>query len=415
MGIGIDEIIGRVATNLEHLKQYTATPGDGCTRLPFTKEARDAVNYLTKVMEEASMEVHEDAAGNVIGIMKGENPDAPCVMMGSHYDSVVNGGDFDGIAGVVCAIEVARQLKENGVAPKRNFVVVGFCDEEGMRFGTGYFGSGAMLGNRDVEYCKNFKDKDGVSIYDAMVGYGLVPEKVEEAKWPEGSIGHFLEAHIEQGPVLDAENIELGLVEGIVGIQRYQVTVHGRADHAGTTPMDMRMDAVDAATKVISKIPDWAREKADGTVATTGYIKTVPGGMNIVAERVEFTVDIRSMNNDNINDIANRIRAALEREVKAMGGSYEIDTKLVITPVFLSKEMLGVMEEGCKKHGFSYKYLPSGAGHDALEIGQVIPTVMLFVPSKDGRSHCPVEFTKYSEFAKATVIMTELATKLLEE
>ena len=248
-----------------------------------------------------------------------------------------------------------------------------------------------------------------------MVGYGLVPEKVEEAKWPEGSIGHFLEAHIEQGPVLDAENIELGLVEGIVGIQRYQVTVHGRADHAGTTPMDMRMDAVDAATKVISKIPDWAREKADGTVATTGYIKTVPGGMNIVAERVEFTVDIRSMNNDNINDIANRIRAALEREVKAMGGSYEIDTKLVITPVFLSKEMLGVMEEGCKKHGFSYKYLPSGAGHDALEIGQVIPTVMLFVPSKDGRSHCPVEFTKYSEFAKATVIMTELATKLLEE
>ena len=411
MGIGIDEIIGRVATNLEHLKQYTATPGDGCTRLPFTKEARDAVNYLTKVMEEAGMEVHEDAAGNVIGIMKGENPDAPCVMMGSHYDSVVNGGDFDGIAGVVCAIEVARQLKENGVAPKRNFVVVGFCDEEGMRFGTGYFGSGAMLGNRDVEYCKNFKDKDGVSIYDAMVGYGLVPEKVEEAKWPEGSIGHFLEAHIEQGPVLDAENIELGLVEGIVGIQRYQVTVHGRADHAGTTPMDMRMDAVDAATKVISKIPDWAREKADGTVATTGYIKTVPGGMNIVAERVEFTVDIRSMNNDN----ANRIRAALEREVKAMGGSYEIDTKLVITPVFLSKEMLGVMEEGCKKHGFSYKYLPSGAGHDALEIGQVIPTVMLFVPSKDGRSHCPVEFTKYSEFAKATVIMTELATKLLEE
>ena len=404
MGIGIDEIIGRVATNLEHLKQYTATPGDGCTRLPFTKEARDAVNYLTKVMEEAGMEVHEDAAGNVIG-----------VMMGSHYDSVVNGGDFDGIAGVVCAIEVARQLKENGVAPKRNFVVVGFCDEEGMRFGTGYFGSGAMLGNRDVEYCKNFKDKDGVSIYDAMVGYGLVPEKVEEAKWPEGSIGHFLEAHIEQGPVLDAENIELGLVEGIVGIQRYQVTVHGRADHAGTTPMDMRMDAVDAATKVISKIPDWAREKADGTVATTGYIKTVPGGMNIVAERVEFTVDIRSMNNDNINDIANRIRAALEREVKAMGGSYEIDTKLVITPVFLSKEMLGVMEEGCKKHGFSYKYLPSGAGHDALEIGQVIPTVMLFVPSKDGRSHCPVEFTKYSEFAKATVIMTELATKLLEE
>lgn len=413
--MGIEEVTGRVARDLEHLKQFTATPGEGCTRLPFTKEARDAVNYLKEIMEEAGLEVREDAAGNVIGVMKGEDPDAPCVMMGSHYDSVINGGDFDGIAGVVCAIEAARQLQESGIVPKRNFAVVGFCDEEGMRFGTGYFGSGAMLGNRDVAYCKHYKDTDGISIYDAMKGYGLDPEKIEDAKWPEGSIGKFLELHIEQGPVLDAEGIELGLVDCIVGIQRYMVTVHGRADHAGTTPMDMRMDAVDAATKVISKIPDWAREKADGTVATIGYINTVPGGMNIVAEKCEFTVDIRSKSNDNINDIANRMRAALDREVKAMGGSYDIDTKLVITPVMLSEEMLGIMEEDCKEKGYSYKTLPSGAGHDALEIGQVIPTVMLFVPSKDGRSHCPVEFTKYSDFAKASVIMTNLAKKLLTE
>lgn len=413
--MGIEDVTGRIARDLEHLKQYTATPGNGCTRLPFTKEARDAVNYLKELMTEAGLEVTEDAAGNVIGTLKGEDPDAPCVMMGSHYDSVVNGGDYDGIAGVICAIEVARILKEEGFVPKRNFVVVGFCDEEGMRFGTGYFGSGAMLGHRDVEYTKKFADTDGVTIYDAMKGYGLDPEKIGEAAWKEGSIGQFLEAHIEQGPVLDAEGTELGLVEGIVGIQRYMVTVHGRADHAGTTPMDMRMDAVDAATKVISKIPDWAREKADGTVATTGYINTVPGGMNIVAEKVEFTVDIRSKNNDNINDIANRMRAALDREVKEMGGSYEIDTKLVITPVNLSQDMLKIMEEGCKEHGYSYKYLPSGAGHDALEIGQVLPTVMLFVPSKEGRSHCPVEFTKYSDFAKAATIMEELAEKLLSE
>ena len=269
----LDMIKGRIAGNLDYLKQFTATPGNGCTRLPFTKEARDAVEYLKTIMAEAGLEVWEDVAGNVFGLMKGEDETLPCVMMGSHYDSVKNGGDYDGIAGVICAIEVVRQLKEKGVAPKRNFVVVGFCDEEGMRFGTGYFGSGAMLGKRDVEYCKKFKDTDGISIYDAMVGYGLDPEVIGEAKWAEGSIGSFLEAHIEQGPVLDAENIELGLVDCIVGIQRYMVTVHGRADHAGTTPMDMRLDAVDAATKVISKIPDWAREKGAGTVATTGYIK----------------------------------------------------------------------------------------------------------------------------------------------
>ena len=413
--MGIEDVTGRIARDLEHLKQYTATPGNGCTRLPFTKEARDAVNYLKELMTEAGLEVTEDAAGNVIGTLKGEDPDAPCVMMGSHYDSVVNGGDYDGIAGVICAIEVARILKEEGFVPKRNFVVVGFCDEEGMRFGTGYFGSGAMLGHRDVEYTKKFADTDGVTIYDAMKGYGLDPEKIGEAAWKEGSIGQFLEAHIEQGPVLDAEGTELGLVEGIVGIQRYMVTVHGRADHAGTTPMDMRMDAVDAATKVISKIADWAREKADGTVSTVGYINTVPGGMNIVAEKVEFMVDIRSMNNDNINDITNRIRKALDKEVAEYGGSYEMDNKLTITPVHLSSEMLDFMEADCKERGYTYRRMPSGAGHDSLEIGQSIPTVMIFTPSKEGRSHCPVEFTKYSEFAKASVIMKDLAKHYLEK
>ncbi len=409
----IENVRARIASDLEHLKQFTSTPGNGCTRLPFTKEARQAVDFLKELMEEAGLKVREDEAGNVFGTLEGSNPSLPCVMMGSHFDSVINGGDFDGIAGVIAAIEVARQLKEEGFWPVRNFVAAGFMDEEGMRFGTGYFGSGAMLGHREVEYCKHYKDVDGISIYDAMKSYGLDPEKITEAKWPEGSIGRFLELHIEQGPVLDAENTELGLVNGIVGIQRYMVSVHGRADHAGTTPMDMRMDAVDAATKVISKIPDWAREKADGTVATTGLIKVTPGGMNIVAQQVDFTVDIRSMNNDNIDDIANRIRQALDQEVKAMGGSYEIDTKLVITPVFLSEEMLGIMEESCKRHGYSYRFLPSGAGHDALEIGQSIPTVMLFVPSKDGRSHCPVEFTEYSDFAKASMVMTDLAKEVL--
>ena len=135
--MAIEEITGRIAKDLESLKQFTATPGDGCTRLPFTPEARGAVNYLKQIMGEAGLEVREDAAGNVIGVMKGTDPDVPCVMMGSHFDSVVNGGDFDGIAGAVCAIEVARQLKEEGITPKRDFVAVGFCDEEGMRFGTG--------------------------------------------------------------------------------------------------------------------------------------------------------------------------------------------------------------------------------------------------------------------------------------
>ena len=402
----------RIAENLEHLKQFTSTPNKGCTRLPFTKEARQAADYIKTIMEQAGLEVKEDEAGNVFGFIYGTDTSLPCVMMGSHFDSVVNGGDYDGIAGVICAVEVARQLKERNIKLKRTFVVAAFCDEEGMRFGTGYFGSGAMLGNRTPEYCRTFTDKNDVSIYDAMVEYGLDPEKIENAKWEDNSIGYFVEAHIEQGPILHAENIEIGLVDCIVGIDRYMITVHGRSDHAGTTPMNMRLDAVDAATKVISKIADWARETNDGSVATVGYIKTIPGGMNIVAEACEFTVDIRSRTVENLKKISAKLHDAVQHEVKAMGGSFDIQNKLAITPVNLYQPMLNMMEESCKKHNFSYRYMHSGAGHDALEIGQVVPTAMLFVPSVDGRSHCMVEHTEYAHFGNAALIMTELAEKL---
>lgn len=411
--MNIEKITARIEKDLEQLKSMTATPGNGCTRLPFTKEVREAGEYLKKIMTEAGLEVWEDAAGSIFGKITGEDPSLPCVMMGSHHDSVQNGGNYDGIAGVICAIETARLLKESGFKPKRNFVVASFMDEEGMRFGTGYFGSGAMIGTRDVEYCKQFKDKDGISIYEAMKEYGLDPEKIEEAKWEDGSIGYFIELHIEQGRVLENEKIELGLVDCIVGLHRYVVTVNGRADHAGTTPMDMRLDAVDAATKVISKIGDWAIERGEGTVATTGYMKVLPGGMNIIAEQVDFSVDIRSKNMANVEYIADQIRAELDKQVGKMGGSYVMEQKLNITPALLSEEMIEIMQEACKAHGFSAKRMISGAGHDSLEIGKVIPTVMLFVPSKEGRSHTPVEFTESVDFAKGTVILLELAQKML--
>lgn len=411
----MEQITQRITQNLEHLKQFTATPSNGCTRLPFSQEARSAVNYLRDLMVEAGLKVKEDEAGNIFGILEGEQPELPCVMSGSHYDSVLHGGNYDGIAGVVTALETARLLKASGKKFKRNFVVVGFNDEEGMRFGTGYFGSGAMLGLRNPEYCRKYKDKDGISYYDAMKSYGLDPEKIENAKWADGSIGHFIETHIEQGPVLDTQGIEIGLVTGIVGLHRYMFTVYGRADHAGTTPMDMRLDAVDAATKVISKIADWAREKNDGTVATVGYMNVLPGGINIVAEKVVFSVDIRSLNMANIEDIAAKIEQALAEETAQIGSTFEKETKLIIQPVALSEKMLAILEESTQAHQFSYKRLPSGAGHDSLEIGQKIPTVMIFVPSKEGRSHTPVEFTEYHYFAKAAVLQQELAEKLLDE
>lgn len=408
-------IAKRIKEDLTALEQFTATPGKGCTRLPFTPEARAAVEFLKQRMAGAGLSVREDAAGNVFGVLPGEDPELPCIMMGSHYDSVVNGGNFDGIAGVVGAIETARQLQERGIRRKRNYVAAGFCDEEGTRFGTGFFGSGAMLGHRDEAYCGRFRDKNGVSIADAMREYGLDPAKIETAKWPQGSIGAFIESHVEQGPVLDAEQTELGIVECIVGMRRYMVTISGRADHAGTTPMDMRKDPVEAAAKVIAQIPAWAREQGGGTVATVGYMNVRPGGVNIIASEVEFSVDIRSRSNENIVAIAEKMEQALQSAVKHYDGSFQIETKLSITPVQMSEKLTGILEQSCKSRSFSFRRMLSGAGHDALEIGQEIPSAMIFVASKDGRSHCPIESSKYEDLAKASVVVTDLAETLLTE
>lgn len=402
----------RITANLEDLKAFTATPGNGCTRMPFTRETREAAEYLKKEMAAAGLAVTEDCVGNLIGVLPGEDSEAPAIVVGSHYDSVYNGGDYDGIAGVVLGIELARILQEEGKHLPVDFIVVAFMDEEGCRFGTGYFGSYSILGEMDVEQCRHFTDRDEISVYDAMKDYGLDPERVTEAAWPRGRIGHYIEAHIEQGPVLDAQKIELGLVNCIVGIQRYMFTVHGRSDHAGTTPMHMRKDAVDVASKVICHVADLAREEAGGTVATVGFIQAFPGGMNVVAQSAQFSVDIRSTKNETINKVADEIRALLDEETGKWGMTWTEDPKLTITPCDLSEPMLGVMEESCKEHGYSYLRMPSGAGHDALAIGQHYDTVMLFVPSKDGRSHCPEEYTDYESFGKAAEVLYDLITRL---
>ena len=402
----------RIEKDLENLKAFTATPGNGCTRMPFTKETRDAAEYLKQVMREAGLEVHEDSVGNVLGILPGKDREKPCILMGSHYDSVYNGGDYDGIAGIVCGIEIARILKDAGENLDCDLVIAAFMDEEGCRIGTGYFGSKSLLGQMTVEECKHFTDKDNISVYQAMTDYGLVPENIPNAAWDLDRIGRYIELHIEQGPVLDQKHIELGLVDCIVGIQRYMITVNGRSDHAGTTPMDMRLDAVDMASKVICHIADLARAEEEGTVATVGYITSVPGGMNVVAQSASFSVDIRSKKNEIINKIADEIRRLLDEETKKGGGTYEIDTKLVITPVDMSAPMLDIMEDSCKEHGYTYLRMPSGAGHDALAIGQIKDTVMIFVPSKDGRSHCPEEYTPYEDFAKAVEVLCDLVRKV---
>jgi len=402
--------LDRIKADIEEMSNYTATPGKGATRLAFTPEARAAVERIKRMMQDVGLSVREDAIGNVIGVLEGENPYEKAIMTGSHYDTVIHGGDFDGFAGIAAALEVCRMLRDNNVKLSRNLVVTAFNGEEGIRF-TGYLGSLAMTGQLTLDDLHKLQDRDGITAYNAMKAYGLEPEKVGEAAKTLEGVGTFIEMHIEQGAVLYEKRIDIGLVDCIVGMDRFMITVCGRADHAGTTPMDMRIDPVPAAARVIAKIPGFAREVGNA-VATTGFLTVAPCAINVVAEEVKFSVDIRSSESTNIRAIAEKILAELDVVAAETGASYEVDKQASIAPLHLSKPIISEMEDICNSNGYSSIHLNSGAGHDAAIVGSMVDVAMLFVPSAHGRSHSPVEWSEYRDIAKAADVMCELILRL---
>ena len=384
---------------LDALQKFTATPGYGVTRLPYTEEARAACAYLKERMEAVGLAVRLDNSGAVIGRLEGKSPST--IMIGSHFDSVKHGGAYDGIAGVVCAIEVARLLKESGKELGCSLEVIATNDEEGARFNAGLFTGKVLLGQLTSEDIKGQVDADGISVYQAKAAYGLKPEEIAQHK--RDDIKAFIEIHIEQGPVLEAKNKEIGIVDVIVGIKRARITIKGRADHAGTMPMHMRKDALEQATKVISKIGDRARLFRN-CVATVGFLQVEPNVMNIIPKNVTFVVDIRGVDEETIMTQYYSLLADLDKMSLESGLTYEVENLLYAQPVLMDAEIKGHFEMSCITRELEYMHLPSGAGHDAQIFGAKLPAAMLFVPSAGGRSHCPEEKSDAGDLAKATFV-----------
>ena len=384
---------------LDALQKFTATPGYGVTRLPYTEEARAACAYLKERMEAVGLAVRLDNSGAVIGRLEGKSPST--IMIGSHFDSVKHGGAYDGIAGVVCAIEVARLLKESGKELGCSLEVIATNDEEGARFNAGLFTGKVLLGQLTSEDIKGQVDAEGISVYQAMAAYGLKPEEIAQHK--RADIKAFIEIHIEQGPVLEAKNKEIGIVDVIVGIKRARITIKGRADHAGTMPMHMRKDALEQATKVISKIGDRARLFRN-CVATVGFLQVEPNVMNIIPQSVTFVVDIRGVDEETIMTQYYSLLADLDKMSLESGLTYEVENLLYAQPVLMDAEIKGHFEMSCITRELEYMHLPSGAGHDAQIFGAKLPAAMLFVPSAGGRSHCPEEKSDAGDLAKATFV-----------
>lgn len=398
--------IERIQKDIETLAQFSCVEGIGCTRFTYTKEFAQARDYIVSEMKAAGLTVREDAVGTVIGRLEGKNPNAPILMTGSHFDTVKTGGRFDGPAGVTAALETARTLHDEGFVPECPIEFVALPEEEGARFGGGLMGSRAMCGKLTQAEVDTYKDWDGVTIAEAMKGYGLDPTKIAEAKRTPGEIGTFIELHIEQGPILENNRTDVGIVEAIVGLRCLNVTVTGRSDHAGTTPLNMRADTMLATAKAIVAGTEKAKELNDGTVVTFGRVETIPGAFNIVAKETNFNIDCRSRGIESVNTVIDVIRTSLERSVAENPGlSFEMEEKTSALPVQMKAEVQELLEKHAAELNISTRKMLSGAGHDAMIMGALCDVAMVFVPSKDGRSHVPEEWTDYADLQKGVELV----------
>ena len=381
----------RLWSRLFELAEVGRSEGGGVTRLSFTEEERAAKGLVASYMREAGLEVRQDAVGNLIGRREGSDPEAPIVLAGSHVDSVPNGGDFDGPLGVLAAVEALQVMEERDVETGCPIEVVAFTDEEGARFGFGMIGSRATAGTLTPEDLDR-EDESGVSIAGAMRDSGLDPERIDEAARPEGSIHAYVELHIEQGRILENEDLPVGVVTGIAGPVWLRLTLEGEAGHAGTTPMGLRRDALVAAAAIVGRVEREAA-RTGTTVGTVGQLELKPGGINIIPGHVSFSLDLRDIDKEVRDGVEARISDEAGRICEERGIGLETQTLQSLPPVLCSDLVRGAAREACDALGFEPFELASGAGHDGMHLADLCPIGMIFVRSKNGLSHNPDEYS----------------------
>ena len=371
-----------LAADLEEAARIGAD-GGGVSRFAWTPELARANEWLVGRLQELGLETEIDAAGNVLG--RWEEGEGTAVLVGSHLDSVPRGGRFDGALGVLAAIEVVRTLKREGVSLRRPLWIVSFNDEEGSRFQTGMLGSRAFIGDLDPEDWR----RRGVA--DAMAAGGFDFERLGDAKAVD-RVGAYLELHIEQGPVLEQEGLDVGIVSGIAGLLGFRVRLTGEANHAGTTPMASRRDALAGAARIVLELRDEARSRGDMT-ANVGILTVAPGGFNVIPGTAEFTIDARAGDADAFARAEKFVRDTLERVAAEEQLELEVAETHRKPPTPLDLELQELLARGAAAEGAMTRSMPSGAGHDAMILAKHVPAAMLFVPSRAGISHSPDEYT----------------------
>lgn len=402
-----------VSLLLEELASFGTDDKGGVTRLLYSDEWRQAQLFLAERMRMLGMEVRFDQVGNLFGRLQGSAKDAPVILTGSHIDTVRSGGRYDGAYGIAAGIAALTYLKDTYGQPVNTLEIVSFCEEEGSRFPLTYWGSGNMTGLYDLKHGLNVYDTDGISLHQAMEEAGFA--RTEQAPCSTEGLGAFVEIHIEQGPVMERQRKRIGIVEAIVGQRRYAVTVHGETNHAGTTPMSMRKDALVGVAEMILQLEADAIICGEPLVATVGRIDCVPNTPNVVPGSIGFTVDIRHTDDAVITEFCDTVFGKFKEMAKWRGLELTIVPWLEAKPAPMHRELSDRLERISNELSLPYRRMVSGAGHDAQLFTSVCPTAMLFVPSKDGVSHSPQEYTSPEELADGVSVLAALLYELAYE
>ncbi|MFK7829317.1 MAG: Zn-dependent hydrolase [Congregibacter sp.] len=377
----------RLNNTMSRMKTFGGTRDNGSTRVAYSESNKTALEYLENLMREAGLETRIDAAGNLVGRRRGGNPKLAPIVTGSHIDTVPNGGHYDGIVGVMSAIEVATTLHHKKVSLRHPVEFVVWSNEE-----AGKIGSRAVVGAVGPE------EFELPSLGERRLGEGMRylggdPDSISSVQRGVGDIAAYLELHIEQGAILDRKNIAIGVVEGIVGIRRWNVTVDGFANHAGTTPMDQRQDALYTAARFVTLVRDLITDVPGTQVGTVGRIDAFPGAPNVVPGKATMSLEIRDLSMQKVAALFTRIEAASQTLANETATTITFHQFYESMAAPTDESIRLIIEASTDSLGLSHQRMPSGAGHDAQSLGPISPIGMIFVPSRDGVSHAPAEFT----------------------
>ncbi|WP_025729721.1 Zn-dependent hydrolase [Heyndrickxia ginsengihumi] len=397
----------RLQQSILKFSHFGKSENGGVTRLTLTQPDVDARTQLIQMMEEINLRVSIDDLGNIYGTYEGKE-DLPPIILGSHGDSVEKGGNFDGILGILGAYEVVKVLHENQIRLRHPIVVADFTNEEGVRFGPAMFCSGVLAGVYEEQKIFFTKDRKGITFQSALEQSGF--NGLAENRLKDGTA--YLELHIEQGPVLEALNKNIGVVEGIVGMNCLEIIVRGQSNHAGTTPMQMRKDPLMAAAHLIDRLNDFLRKVDEELVFTIGQFDIFPNLHTVIPDQVKFTFDVRHKS----EDIIKKAMTIVEQEIK----NVEEKTGCTIfrrvlwerETVIFDNSIVDSVETSTTALGYSYKRMYSGAGHDAQFLAKMMPTGMIFVPSKEGKSHCEEEYTSIDSCTNGVNVLLQTVLDL---